>query len=68
MQDYEEGNGLKFPTQYVRKINRIHDQFDAVSAISAIQQMDSVIHKLTGDMADFWSITVTPNFRIIFPL
>jgi len=39
---------------------------DAVSAISAIQQMDSVIHKLTGTMADYWSITVTPNYRIIF--
>ncbi|WP_246202310.1 type II toxin-antitoxin system RelE/ParE family toxin [Spirosoma agri] len=28
--------------------------------------MGSGIHKLTGDLAEFWAITVTPNYRIIF--
>lgn len=65
-QYYEEGNGAKLPAQYLRKINRVLDQLDAVSSVSDIQQMGSGIHKLTGDMADFWSITVTPNYRIIF--
>ncbi len=63
---YEDGNGAKLPALYLRKINRVLDQLDAVSSVSDILQMGSGIHKLTGDRAEFWSITVTPNYRIIF--
>ena len=28
--------------------------------------MGSGVHLLSGDMDDFWSIVVTPNYRIIF--
>lgn len=65
-QYYEEGNGAKLPAPYLRKINRILDQLDAVSSVSDIQQMGSGIHKLTGDRADFWSLKVSPNYRIVF--
>jgi toxin HigB-1 len=65
-QYYEAGNGSKLPAQYLRKINRLFDQLDAVTSISDIQQMGSGIHKLTGDLAEFWAVTVTPNYRIIF--
>ncbi|WP_338867958.1 type II toxin-antitoxin system RelE/ParE family toxin [Spirosoma sp. SC4-14] len=65
-QYYEAGNGSKLPAQYLRKINRLFDQLDAVTSVSDIQQMGSGIHKLTGDLDDFWAITVTPNHRIIF--
>ncbi|WP_317046740.1 type II toxin-antitoxin system RelE/ParE family toxin [Spirosoma pollinicola] len=47
-------------------MNRILDQLDAITSISDIQQMGSGIHKLNGDMANFWSIKVSPNYRIIF--
>lgn len=65
-QFYEEGNGSKLPAQYLRKINRIFDQLEAVTTVSDIQQMGSGIHKLTGDMAEFWSIKVSANYRITF--
>jgi toxin HigB-1 len=65
-QYYEESNGSKLPAQYLRKINRVLDQLDAVSLVGDIRQMGSGIHKLTGDMTDFWSLTSTPNYRIIF--
>ncbi|MBC7571527.1 MAG: type II toxin-antitoxin system RelE/ParE family toxin [Spirosoma sp.] len=65
-QYYEEGNGSKLPAPYLRKINRIIDQLEAITSISDIQQMGSGIHKLTGDMAEFWSIKVSPNYRIVF--
>jgi proteic killer suppression protein len=65
-QYYEEDNGSKLPAQYLRKINRVLDQLDAVTSVSDIQQMGSGIHKLTGDLADFWSMTIIPNYRIIF--
>ena len=47
-QYYEEGNGSKLPAPYLRKINRIIDQLEAITSISDIQQMGSGIHKLTG--------------------
>jgi proteic killer suppression protein len=63
---YEEGNGSKLPSEYLRKISRILDQLEAVSSINDIQQMGSGIHKLTGSLSEFWSIRVSPNYRIIF--
>jgi len=63
---YEEGNGKKLPFQYLRKINRVLDQLDAVTSTIDIQKIGSGTHKLTGDMEDFWSIIITPNYRIIF--
>lgn len=67
-QYYEAGNGSKLPTQYLRKINRLFDQLDAVNSINDIQQMGFNIHKLTGDLAEYWAVIITPNYRIIFPL
>ena len=63
---YTEGSEAKLPAQYLRKINRILDQLDAVSSVDDIGAMGSGIHRLTGNMAEFWSIKVTPNYRIIF--
>ena len=63
---YETSNGSKLPAQFLRKINRILDQLDAVSSVDDIQQVGQGIHKLSGDFAEFWSVKVTPNFRIIF--
>ncbi|WP_425291194.1 type II toxin-antitoxin system RelE/ParE family toxin [Spirosoma linguale] len=50
----------------VNKSNQILDQLDAVTSAGDIQQMGSGIHKLTGDRAEFWSIKVSPSYRIIF--
>lgn len=65
-QYYEDANGSKLPAPYLRKINRIFDQLDAATSVSDIQQMGSGIHKLSGDLGDFWAVTVTPNYRVIF--
>ncbi|KQS34369.1 type II toxin-antitoxin system RelE/ParE family toxin [Dyadobacter sp. Leaf189] len=63
---YEQGNGSKLPAAYLGKINRIFDQLEAVTSVDDIKQMGSGIHKLTGDLSDFWSIKISPNFRIVF--
>jgi toxin HigB-1 len=28
--------------------------------------MGNGVHKLSGDLNDFWAIKITPNYRIIF--
>ncbi|TLU99401.1 type II toxin-antitoxin system RelE/ParE family toxin [Dyadobacter luticola] len=63
---YEDGKPAGLPTAYLKKINRILDQLDAISSVDDIRQLGSGIHKLTGDLNEFWSIKVSPNFRIIF--
>lgn len=63
---YTEGNGSKLPHQYLKKINRVLDQLDAISCFEDIQALGSGIHKLTGDLSEYWSIKVTANYRIIF--
>ncbi|MCF0058723.1 type II toxin-antitoxin system RelE/ParE family toxin [Dyadobacter sp. CY356] len=65
-QYYEDGNGSKLPSQYLRKINRLFDELDAVDSIDDIKKMGSGVHKLSGKMSDFWSVTITPNYRMIF--
>ncbi|CAG5068261.1 Endoribonuclease HigB [Dyadobacter sp. CECT 9623] len=63
---YESGNSSKLPASYLRKIVRIFDQLDAVSSLEDVKQLGSGVHRLSGDLAEYWSIKVSPNFRIIF--
>ena len=67
-QYYEDGNASKLPSQYLRKINRLFDQLDAIDSLDDIKQIGSGVHKLSGKMSDFWSVTITPNYRLIFRL
>ncbi|MEO6284648.1 MAG: type II toxin-antitoxin system RelE/ParE family toxin [Dyadobacter sp.] len=48
------------------EITRILDQLEALSSLDDVKQMGSGIHKLSGDLEQFWFIKISPNFRIIF--
>jgi proteic killer suppression protein len=63
---FEEGNGAKLPYEQLAKIARILTALDAISSEDDIKALGSGIHKLTGGLKDFWSIKVSPNYRIIF--
>lgn len=63
---YEEGSSAKLPHDQLTKIARILTALDAVSTENDIKALGSGIHKLTGDMKEFWSIKVSANYRIIF--
>lgn len=65
---YEEGIGLKLPPEQLNKIARILDALDAVSSEQDIKALGLGIHKLSGNMKDFWAIKVNANYRIIFRL
>ena len=41
---------------------------DAVTTEDDIKQLGSGVHKLTGNMAGYWSIKVSPNYRVVFRL
>ncbi|TFF37283.1 type II toxin-antitoxin system RelE/ParE family toxin [Mucilaginibacter psychrotolerans] len=63
---YEDGNGAKLPHDQLSKIARILTALDAVTSDDDIKQLGLGIHKLTGNMKDFWSIKVSANYRIVF--
>jgi proteic killer suppression protein len=63
---YEDGNSSKLPSEFLKKIARILTSLDAVSSEEDILALGSGIHKLSGDLSDFWSIKVCANYRIIF--
>jgi toxin HigB-1 len=63
---YTEGSGAKLPANQLVKISRLLDALDAVSSEDDIKQLGLGIHKLTGNLKEFWSIKVTANYRIIF--
>jgi proteic killer suppression protein len=63
---YEKGNGSKLPTQYVPKIALFLDALDAVASEQDIIAIGGGVHRLTGNYAGFWSIKVSPNYRIVF--
>jgi len=54
------------PHDQLTKIARILTALDAVSSEEDIKALGSGIHRLTGNLKDFWSIKVSANYRIIF--
>ena len=63
---YEEGVGTKLPFAHLIKIRRLLTVLDAITCEDDIKNIGSGIHLLKGDLAGFWSVTVSGNYRIIF--
>ena len=63
---FEKGNDSKLPAEYLTKIALILDALDAISSEDDIKVLGGGIHRLTGEYTGFWSIKVSPNYRIVF--
>jgi toxin HigB-1 len=63
---FEKGNGSKLPAEYLKKIALILDALDATASEDDIKSLGGGIHRLTASYAGFWSIKVSPNYRIVF--
>ncbi len=63
---FEKGNGSTLPAEYLAKIALILDALDAVASEDDIKALGGGIHRFAGNYAGFWSIKVSPNYRIIF--
>lgn len=63
---YEDGNGSKLPAEQLAKIARFLTVLDAVSFEEDIKEFGSGVHKLSGNLKDFWSIKINANYRLIF--
>ena len=52
--------------QHVEKIEAILGLLDVAENIQDMSVPSFRLHRLTGDLKDFWSVTVRSNWRIIF--
>ena len=65
-QYWETGNASRLPAQFVNKIRALLLTLDSAVNIDRINIRVGKLHKLTGDMKDYWAISVSRNWRIIF--
>ncbi len=65
---WEDGNTSKLPADQIKRIEMMLEIIDSAQEVpddfGAFQNWN--IHKLSGDLKDFWSIKVNKNYRIIF--
>ncbi|MFO1433456.1 MAG: type II toxin-antitoxin system RelE/ParE family toxin [Candidatus Competibacteraceae bacterium] len=63
---YENDDRSGVLSQYVTKIRRILLALDNAEDIRALDLPGFRLHPLKGDLAGFWSVMVSGNWRIIF--
>ncbi len=65
---WEQGISSKLPADQISRIERMLEIIDTVQQVpedfGAYQNWN--IHKLSGELKDFWSIKVNKNYRITF--
>lgn len=66
---WEENDASQLPAAYIEKIRltlRLLDMNSPLSEISIYKNFR--LHNLVGNMKEYWSVTVTGNYRIIFKI
>jgi proteic killer suppression protein len=63
---YETGDRRRIPPNQVAKIEDILAQLDEATVPQDMNKPGFRLHPLSGDLAGFWSVSVSRNWRIIF--
>lgn len=63
---FEKGDRKLLNPQHVEKIEAILTVIHAAPTVEAINLPSFRLHKLTGDLDGYWSVTVRANWRIVF--
>jgi len=63
---FEEGDRRRLRPDLVGKIERILARLEEATEIGNMGLPGFRLHPLKGDLAGFWSVTVSGNWRIIF--
>lgn len=63
---YEKDDASKLPPSQLTRIGLILNLLDAAAKPEDMNFPGSDLHKLSGDLKDFWAVKVTGNYRIIF--
>ena len=63
---YERGDRSQVHPAFVDKIERILARLDQATEARDMDLPGFRLHRLTGDLKGFWSVTVSANWRIVF--
>jgi proteic killer suppression protein len=63
---FERDDRSKLPPDLADRINRILTGLDAAGAIEDMDLAGLGLHRLSGNLKGFWSVTVSRNWRIVF--
>ncbi len=63
---FERDDRRKVPADYADKVARILARLDEASTAGDMDLPGFRLHRLKGDLAGFWSVTVSGNWRVIF--
>ncbi len=63
---YESDSKKGIQPAHARKLGMILDALDAAASENQLNLPGFGLHRLKGDMAGFWSITVNGNWRVTF--
>lgn len=63
---YAKGDRRRVESEYVDKIERILARLDEATQPANMGLPGFRLHPLKGDLAGYWSVSVSGNWRIIF--
>ena len=63
---FEKGNRRRVPPEYADKVERILVRLNEATEPASMDLPGFRLHPLKGDLAGFWSVGVSGNWRIIF--
>ena len=63
---YEKAERKGLTTELVPKIERILGRLDIATHPEMMNLPGFRLHRLKGDLKDFWSVSVSGNWRVIF--
>jgi toxin HigB-1 len=63
---YEHGDRSTIQQDHVKRLRMILARLTAAESIEDMNYPGSRLHRLSGDMKDYWSVMVSGNYRIIF--
>lgn len=64
---YDSGDGRELRQDQVKRIRRVLAILDSADRIEDVDQLPGMrLHPLKGDLAGFWSVSVSGKWRVIF--
>jgi len=63
---FETGSKAGIRPEHAPRLKRILGVLDSAAVIEQVNVAGFRLHKLTGNLAGFWSVTVNGNWRVIF--
>jgi len=63
---YDKGDFSKIQPTHRKRIRLMLTILDAAQNINDLNFPGSNLHRLTGELKDFWSVNVSGNWRLIF--